>query len=234
MQVRSGASPALSGRESTARSCGCRSQQWGRSRDWSRSDRAGTARKTGESCEGESEMERSRTHTQTPFFTYTWALSHACVWHAWRCADVRRQTVQQKNVRATGECLYTSRRTHCSCYYMRTKPPKKTLSRKNQTREKMNIYHPWPSWQKKFFNSSSGFGKCMYRTPLKKFSDFIIPCTSWSFLLELVPSVGFSSIIVSGGFSVSRGMRLWDTDLPNLLIFEDAFVWTLSTCARSI
>ena len=46
MQVRSGACPALLGRESTAGSCGCRSQ--GRGRDWSRSGRAGTA-ETGES-----------------------------------------------------------------------------------------------------------------------------------------------------------------------------------------
>ena len=28
-------------------------------------------------------------------------------------------------------------------------------------------------------------------------------------------------------------MRLWETDLPDLLIFDDAFVWTLSNCARS-
>ena len=55
----------------------------------------------------------------------------------------------------------------------------------------------------------------------------MVPFPSWSFLLVLVPSVGFSSIIVSGGFLVSRGMRLWETDLPNLLIFGDAFVWTL-------
>ena len=54
------------------------------------------------------------------------------------------------------------------------------------------------------------------------------------FLLVLVPSVGFSSIIVSGGFSVSRCMRLWETDLLNLLIFDDAFVWTLSNCVRSV
>ena len=52
--------------------------------------------------------------------------------------------------------------------------------------------------------------------------------------MVFVPSVGFSSIIVNGGFSVSRGMRLWETDLPNLLIFDDAFVWTLANCVRSI
>ena len=71
------------------------------------------------------------------------------------------------------------------------------------------------------------------RNPLI-FSDFIIPCPSWSFLLVLVPSVGFPSIIVSGSFSVSRGMRLWETDLPNPMIFDDAFVWTISNCVRSI
>ena len=46
---------------------------------------------------------RETTHVQTPFYRH---LSHACMWRAWRCADVRRQTVQQKHVRATGECMY--------------------------------------------------------------------------------------------------------------------------------
>ena len=48
----------------------------------------------------------------------------------------------QKNVRATGECMYTSssRRTHCSRSYMCTKPLKKTLSRKF-CRKKINIHH---------------------------------------------------------------------------------------------
>ena len=45
--------------------------------------------------------------------------------------------------------------------------------------------------------------------------------------------VGFSSIIVSGGFSVSRGMRVWETDILNLLIFDDTSVWTFSNCVRS-
>ena len=52
----------------------------------------------------------------------------------------------------------------------------------------------------------------------KKISDFIIPCPSGCLLLVLVPSVGFSSIIVSGTFSVSHGMRLWETDLPDVLV----------------
>ena len=33
--------------------------------------------------------------------------------------------------------------------------------------------------------------------------------------------------------SVPRGMRLGETDLPNFLIFDNAFAWTLSNCAGS-
>ena len=44
----------------------------------------------------------------------------------------------QKNVRATGGCVYLSRRTHCSCYYMCTKPWKSVG--KNSI-EKKNIHH---------------------------------------------------------------------------------------------
>ena len=49
MHMRSGACPALGGRESTARSCGW-GRQWSRCRERSRSDRQGTAR-TGETWE---------------------------------------------------------------------------------------------------------------------------------------------------------------------------------------
>ena len=55
---------------------------------------------------GEGEMENKDTHATNNLFTDTWAM-RVCA-HAWRCANVRRQTVQQKNVRATGECMYTS------------------------------------------------------------------------------------------------------------------------------
>ena len=51
------------------------------------------------------------------------------------------------------------------------------------------------------------------------------PCPCWSFLLALIPSAGFSSIIVSGSFPVSWCMRLWETDLPYLMNFDDAFAW---------
>ena len=49
---------------------------------------------------GDGEMERYVQWT----ISWPWAM-RVCA-HAWRCADVRRQTVQQKNVRATGECVY--------------------------------------------------------------------------------------------------------------------------------
>ena len=40
--------------------------------------------------------------------------------------------------------------------------------RKKSCREKTTFITPCPSWQK-IFNSSSGFGECMYSTPLKNF-----------------------------------------------------------------
>ena len=222
MQVRRGACPALLGQVSTARTCG-RDRQWSRSHEWSRSDRAGTA-KMGETWEGR-RRDGEKRHMCKYLFTDN--LSHAWRWHAWRCANVTVHAPCAENVRATNECMYTSRRTHCSRYYMCTNE-QKNCQKKNQH----SSLHDHLD-KTKFFNSSSGFGECMYRTPLK-FSDFIISCPSWSFLLVFVPSVGFSSIIVSGGFSVYQGMRLWETDLPKLLIFDDAFVWTFSNCARSI
>ena len=98
----------------------------------------------------------------------------------------------------------------------------------------MNIHLSMSILTKKCFSIRRLGSVSVCTEHFKKFSDFIILCPSWSFfLLVLVPSVGFSSIIVSGGFSVSRGMRLWETDLPNLLIFDDAFAWTFSICARS-
>ena len=58
----------------------------------------------GETWEGRKRNEEKR-HICKHIFTETWTM-RVCA-HAWRCADVRRQTVQQKNVRATGECMYT-------------------------------------------------------------------------------------------------------------------------------
>ena len=137
MQVRSGACPALSGRESTARSSGCRSQ-WIRGWEWSRSDRQGTAKKTGESWEERMrDGEVKDTHANTFFMTL-----EPCM-YVHTHEDVRsmhRVRSAQKNVRATGKCVYTPRRTHCSCYYMCTKPWK-NLSEKTLSREKMNIHH---------------------------------------------------------------------------------------------
>ena len=129
---------------------------------------------------------RTKIHVQTP--SYRHLSLELCVY------VTRMRSVQSmqwarcahKNVRPTGECVYTPRRTHCSRYYMCTKPWK-------ICQKKINIHHSMTiSTKKKLLNSSSGFGTFFL------FSDFIIPCPSWSFLLVLVPSVGFSSIIVSG------------------------------------
>ena len=51
---------------------------------------------------------------------------------------------------------HPSHRTHCSCYYMCTKPVKNSVERFSQ--EKMNIDHSTTILAKKFFNSSSGVG----------------------------------------------------------------------------
>ena len=175
---------------------------------------------------GESQMGRNDTCAMNLFKH----LSHARMWHAWRCADVRNQTAQQKKCACDRwVCLHLT--PYTLQLLLRVYETQKKCREKISVEKKKTTFIT-PSWLF-FFNSSSGLGECMYRTP-EKFWDFIVPCPSWSFLLVFVPSVGFSSIIVSGGFSVSRGMRLWETDLPNLLIFDDALVWALSICVRSI
>ena len=141
MQVRRGACPALLGRESTARSCGW-DRQWSRSREWSRSDRAGTARVNHETRDGE--MVRTKTlMTQTPFFHELEPC--VCVTRMKMCKCDSARAMCKKNVRATSECMYTLRRTHCSRYYMCTKP-RKMLEK--LSRQKLTFITPWPSWQK--------------------------------------------------------------------------------------
>ena len=69
---------------------------------------------------GEGEMERNDTHTINTFFMTL----ETCVYVTrMKMCEVRcERAVRRKNVSATGECMYTPRRTHCSCYYMCTKP----------------------------------------------------------------------------------------------------------------
>ena len=98
----------------------------------------------------ESKMERNDTCAKNLFGTL-----EPCVYVHEKCGCA------QENVCATSECMYTPRRTHCSRYHMCTKPSK--------TVEK---FHSMTILTKKTLHSSSGFG------PLKKFSDFIIPCPS--------------------------------------------------------
>ena len=69
-----------------------------------------------------------------------------CVTRMKMC-EICTECVHQKNVRATSECMYTHRRTRCSCYYMLTKPNNNVW--KTLPREKWTLITPWPSWLKK-------------------------------------------------------------------------------------
>ena len=101
--------PALSGRESSARSCG-QKRQWdrrGRSREWSRSDRLGTAgARTGETWEGRRWDEREIWHAHA---TNTWDLSHACVFTCIRVCEVRSERAVRRKmcVQQVSVCTHT-------------------------------------------------------------------------------------------------------------------------------
>ena len=104
---------------------------------------------------GEDEMERCDTCAKNLFHELepcVYVQTHEDVR---MCAD---RLCNRKNVRATGECMYTHRRTHCSCHYMCTKPFKKLCRENSVKKQKLTFITSWPSWQKKIFNSSSGFG----------------------------------------------------------------------------
>ena len=71
--------------------------------------------------------------------------------------------MQQKNMRATGECVYP--------------PPPPVLHTVLPKYEK-NAHPSLHDFTDNFFiNSSSRFDECMYRIPLK-LSDFIVSCPS--------------------------------------------------------
>ena len=84
-------------------SCAFRTVKYGKIVDWKE-----MSKKAGRKHEkGESETESDDTCANT-FFTDAWALSHACMWHAWeKCNCARAMCI--KNVRATRECMYTVR-----------------------------------------------------------------------------------------------------------------------------
>ena len=127
-------------------------------------------------------MERSRTHTQAPFLQTLepWAM-RVCDTHedVRMCVDKlcnRKMCVRQVSV-CTPPVVHTVVATTC------VRNPKKTLSRKkNNERKNEHLSLHDHLDKKKIFNSSSGFGKCMYRTPFKKNSQ-----TS-SFHVRLDPS----------------------------------------------
>ena len=150
-----------------------------RKREWSRSD-----------------------HPRSAKMSKTWEMWHMCkepVWHlepwamrvcahAWRCANVRRQTVQQKNVHATRECVHLP--SYALLLLQHVYKPFRTSE--NLSRRKMNIHHSMTILTK--FFSIRLLGAVSVRTAhLQKVSDFIVPCPCWSFSLVLVPSVGIQS-----------------------------------------
>ena len=135
------------------------------------------------------------------------------------CAD--RQCNRKMCVRQVNVCTPTVVHTVVATTCVRNPPKIKTVGKTVENEH--SSLHDHLDTKKSSIRRLGSVSVCTEH--FKKISDFIILCPSWSFLLVLVPSVGFSSIIVSGGFSVSRGMRLWETDLANLLIFDDAFAW---------
>ena len=92
-------------RESSAGSRG-RQSQWGRSREWSRSDRQGTTRKTGART-GET-WDRRRWDNRDDMRTADTLEPWMCVTRTHKnVRSTSAVSVLQKNVRATGECVYT-------------------------------------------------------------------------------------------------------------------------------
>ena len=156
-------------------------------------------------------MENNMRMRPTPV---SWHLSHACVWHTWRCADVRRRTGQQKSVRATLSVVTLSV-VHTVVANTSVRNPKKTLSRKNSSERKMNIHHFMTILTKKILQFVVWVRWVYVQNPFQNSQTFIVPCPFLSFLLVLVPSIGFSSIIGSGGFSVSEACV---TERPTFLI----------------
>ena len=116
---------------------------------------------------------REMTYVQTLFYRH---LSHACMCTQMNLCEVRANKMctcyVQKNARATGECMYTPV-VHTAVATTCVRNPKNLCREKNLAREKINIHHSMTILTQKIFNSSSGFGECMYRTP-QKFSNIIV------------------------------------------------------------
>ena len=157
---------------------------------------------------GEGEMERCDTCAKNPWAVRVCDTHEKCAKYAVNALWAEKMCVQKVSV-CTLPVVHTVVATTC------VRNLSKTLSRK----KKHSSLHGNLD-KKEFSDSSSGFGT------LSKFENFIIPCPSWSFLLVFVPSWLFIN------HCEWRLLGLWETDLPNLLIFNDAFVWTLHNCAR--
>ena len=159
--------PALSGRESSARSCE-QKRQWdrrGRSREWSRSDRLGTAgARTGETWEGRRWDDRQTWHAHA---TNTWDLSHACVFTCIRVCEVRSERAVRRKmcVQQVGVCT-PLRRSHGSCYYVAGRTPT-TKKSKNKNHHSMTILREYPQTSFRFFLvSHTGLGPLFCFPPI--------------------------------------------------------------------
>ena len=137
---------------------------------------------------------RDVTHVQRTFLP---PLSHACMCTRMKmCRCDCAHAMCRKNVRATGERMYTSRRTHCSCYYMCTRP-QKTLSRK-LCQGKMNIRHSMTILTKKNLQFV-----VWVRNPLK-ILRLHHSMSILTLLTSTCSSVGFPSIIVMDPFQLRK------------------------------
>ena len=96
--------------KTTATSRGCRSQQ-GRSREWSRSDRAVTAKGRRDQRQGRRDGEQHAHATNTCFMALEPCV---CVTHMKMCGCAQTNWATEKCACDT-ECGDTLRRTHCGC-----------------------------------------------------------------------------------------------------------------------
>ena len=161
---------------------------------------------------------------QTPY--YMTLEPCVCVTRMRRCAKYavsalcnRKMCVQQVSV-CTHPVVHTVLATTC------VRNTKK-LCWDKLCQEKMTLITPWPPWQKNYSTRRLG------SEPIRNHRLH----HSMSVLIFLTRTCSISWLFINHGewrLLVSRGMRLWETDLPNLLIFDDAFVWTLSNGVKSI
>ena len=85
-------------------SCAFRTGEYGKN-VWTGKSRERRQQKMGETWEGEGEIENKDTHATNIFFMN---LSHTCMWHAWRCADVTVHSLCAEKC-ACNRCVYVQK-----------------------------------------------------------------------------------------------------------------------------